>query len=245
MSTAPPPIDALQAALFLDVDGTLLDIQQHPGDVTADDELIEMLVEASERLSGALALITGRALDDVDRIFAPKTFAAAGAHGAEIRPRADAQAATDVERLPDETMQALKEFAAQHPGLLLEEKHGGASLHYRRAPELEHGCREFVTELLESLGEGYRLISGKMVFELAPASHHKGAAIESFLASSPFADRQPIFVGDDVTDEDGFRVVNARGGISVLVGEPRPSDAQYHLDDTNAVRAWLRTALNH
>ncbi len=244
MSNAPPPINASDAALFLDVDGTLLDIREHPGDVEADDELVRVLIEARERLSGALALITGRAIDDVDRIFAPETFATAGAHGAELRATAEGEAATDVDRLPDDAMNRLKEFAARDPGLLLEEKHGGASLHFRRAPELESDCREFVTDLLDSLGDNYRLIAGKMVFELAPASHHKGAAIESFLENAPFTDRTPIFAGDDVTDEDGFRTVNARGGISILVGDTRPSEATYYLQDTSAVRDWLRTALD-
>jgi trehalose 6-phosphate phosphatase len=244
MLNTPPRLSADDTALFLDVDGTLLDIQQHPGDVTADAGLITLLKETSDKLSGALSLITGRALDDVDRIFSPVRFPVAGAHGAELRVHPDDDGGSSAEQLPDHAMLALKTFAEQHPGLLLEEKHGGASLHYRRAPELQHACHAYVTELLDQLGAGYRLIAGKMVFELAPSTHHKGAAIESFLESAPFRGRTPVFLGDDVTDEDGFRAVNARHGISVLVGEPRNTEAGYYLSDTSAVREWIRTAFS-
>lgn len=242
MAKTPPSLSAQDTALFLDVDGTLLDIQQHPGDVSADSELISLLKETSDKLSGALSLISGRSLEEVDRIFSPVRFRVAGAHGAELRLDPGDEGSSSAEQLPEHAMLALRTFAEQHPELLLEEKHGGASLHYRRAPELQEACHAYVTELLDQLGAGYRLISGKKVFELAPSAHHKGAAIDSFLESAAFSGRTPVFLGDDVTDEDGFRTVNARDGISVLVGEPRDTQADYYLPDTAAVREWLRTA---
>lgn len=242
MLKTPNKPDATTTALFLDVDGTLLDLREHPGDVVADHSLIDLLGHSARRVSGALCLISGRALDDVDRIFAPAQFPTAGAHGAEIRLPDGRRADPPEVRFPDAAFTRLNEFADAHAGLLLEKKHGGASLHYRKAPQLADACHAEVQEILAEIGEDFRLIAGKMVFEIAPGSHDKGKAIAKFMENSPFAGRQPVFLGDDVTDEDGFRVVNAHGGISILVGERDDTEARFRLPDVESVRTWLRSS---
>ena len=242
MLTSPPSLAANDAALFLDVDGTLLEFQQRPGDVVADAGLLEQLTTTSEKLGGALSLITGRAIKEVDRIFAPRRYPVAGAHGTELRLQADGEGHSQVQAFSAGALLALQQFAQKHEGVLAEEKHGGATLHYRRAPELAKACEILVSELLDTLGDDYRMISGKMVFELAPSAHNKGTAIETFLEVSPFSGRQPVFLGDDTTDEDGFRSVNKHNGVSILVGEPRETEANYILQDPAAVRDWIRTA---
>jgi len=142
--------------------------------------------------------------------------------------------------LPDSVTGHLAAFADAHDGLLLERKHGGVSLHYRRAPTLEAACRDAVADVLAVVaGNGYRLIAGKMVLEIAPRGHDKGAAIRTFLSCSPFAGRKPLFAGDDVTDEDGFRVANELGGGSVRVGAIEGSEARHALPDVAALRQWL------
>ena len=126
---------------------------------------------------------------------------------------------------------------------MLERKRGGVSLHYRKAPALEAECRRVVMSVMPRLGDDYRVIAGKMVFEIAPAAHNKGAAIRRIIEEPPFSGRVPVFVGDDVTDEDGFEVVNQLDGVSIKVGDLAYSAAKYGLPDVAAVRPWLRSAI--
>ena len=129
----------------------------------------------------------------------------------------------------------------QNPALLLEEKCGGVSLHYRRAPHLEQQCKAYVQKLLPEIDKDFRLIAGKMVLELAPKDHNKGAAITEMMRREPFSGRRAVFVGDDVTDEDGFRAVNAMDGITIRVGGNHDSAAEYALPDVADVRNWLES----
>jgi trehalose 6-phosphate phosphatase len=200
-----------------------------------------VLGRLSQGLDGALSLISGRTVDDIDRIFAPARFAAAGGHGAELRLHPDDSVSSAKWSLPTSIIERIREFAANSPGLLLEEKRGGMSLHYRRAPELEKQCTTFVQSLLPEIEQDFRLIAGKMVFEFAPREHHKGAAISEMMQRDPFTRRRTVFVGDDVTDEDGFRAVNALDGIAIRVGGSRGSEAQYSLPDVAAVHRWLES----
>jgi trehalose 6-phosphate phosphatase len=239
MPAPPDKLEPSKLALFLDVDGTLLDIEDHPAGVRAEPALIRLLTSLSAETGGALSLISGRPVGDVDRIFAPARFAAAGAHGAELRLQPDAPVTSTQWSLPAEVLEEMRTFAASDPGLLLEEKLGGVSLHFRRAPELEAQCTELVQRLLPEIDKDFRLIAGKMVFEFAPREHHKGAAIAEMMQREPFAGRRAVFVGDDVTDEDGFRAVNAMGGVTIHVGSNRDSEARYSLPDVAAVRHWL------
>jgi len=240
----PTKIDPVDTALFLDVDGTLLDIRDRPEEVVADDHLIHLLDTLSARLGGALSLVSGRSIAQIDRIFAPFRFPAAGAHGAELRTDPEDEVHGATERLPEPVVSALTEFARLHEGLLLENKNGGASLHYRMAPQLEFRCRQLMDELMVQIGQEFRLIPGKMVLELAPRGHNKGEAITAMMNRRPFAGRRPVFVGDDVTDEDGFRTVNAMHGISVRVGECRDSLATYTLGSVASVRQWLESIMD-
>lgn len=239
MQAPPTTIETQATALFLDVDGTLLEIRDRPQEVVADDELIDLLGGLAARLGGALSLISGRSIAEIDRIFAPALLPAAGSHGAEIRLHPDDEIDVTTTRLPESVMAALSGFERSHDGLLLEHKNGGASLHYRMAPQLEAECRQLVDALLAGIEQEFRLIPGKMVFELAPRGHNKGNAITAMMDREPFAGRRPVFVGDDVTDEDGFEAVNALHGISVRVGEDRDSAAACSLASVAAVRQWL------
>lgn len=242
---APPPatLNPEAVALFLDVDGTLLEIRDTPSAVVADQALLDLLSECRERLDGALCLVSGRSIAEVDRIMAPAVFPAAGAHGAELRVRNGQMPADAVAPFPDKVVKALRSFVERYDGLLLERKHGGVSLHYRKAPALESECRRVVMSLMPELGDDYRVIAGKMVFEIAPAIHNKGAAIRRIIEEPPFAGRVPVFVGDDVTDEDGFRVVEELQGVSIKVGDVTNSAAKFALPNVAAVRPWLRSAI--
>lgn len=244
MSLPPTDFGADMPAVFLDVDGTLVDIEAHPDDVSADHELVELLVDLAARLDGALSLISGRSIQEIDRIFAPARFPSAGSHGAELRLRDDDVVVVQAE-FPDEILRRAGSFADEHEGLLVEKKRAGLALHYRRSPDLETACRELVAEMMRELGDEFRLIDGKMVLEIAPRSHHKGEAIREMLQHLPFRGRRPVFIGDDVTDEDGFRIVNELGGLSIRVGQKSQSAARYALDEVKDVHAWLRALAAH
>jgi trehalose 6-phosphate phosphatase len=241
MPAPPDNLEPSRLALFLDVDGTLLDIEDHPAGVRAEPSLVALLTHLSEGLGGALSLISGRPVADLDRMFGGTRFAAAGGHGAELRLHPDDTVTATDWSLPAAVLRRIRAFAGSDPGLLLEEKRGGVSLHYRRAPHLEEQCTEFVHQLLPELEQDFRLIAGKMVFEFAPKEHHKGAAITDMMQHEPFAGRRAVFVGDDVTDEDGFRAVNTLDGITIRVGGGRASEANYALSDVAAVRRWLES----
>ena len=226
-------------ALFLDVDGTLLDFASHPGGVHVDPQLHDDLAVLRERLHGAVALLSGRTLAQLDELFDWRRHAAAGLHGAQLR-LADGRKSDDDDAARVATLHALAESRiAGTPGVLLEDKHQALALHYRNAP----GEREFVEQLAQELqqqaGSDYTLQHGNHVVELKPAGTDKGRALAALLASEPFRGRQPWMLGDDLTDEHAFGEVNGRGGVSVVVGRRRPTRANFALDDPGAVRAWL------
>lgn len=243
MALPPDTFDPRAVALFLDVDGTLLEICDNPVDVVADHSLTALLMACSAELDGALSLVSGRAIEEIDRIFAPAVFPVAGAHGAELRFDGEQTMTMASEPMPREAIRRLEAFVATNQGLLLERKRGGVSLHFRRAPELEEACRTLALALMDELGSDFRLIAGKMVFEIAPCTHNKGAAVRTFLEHAPFKRRIPLYVGDDVTDEDAFREVNRLEGTSIRVGDSTHSEARYELSDVASVRHWLRAAI--
>ena len=243
MPAPPANLNPHAVGLFLDVDGTLLEICDTPSSVVADEALIELLNAGNAALDGALCLVSGRSIDEVDRIMSPEKYPVAGAHGSELRVADGRIPASATVSFPDDAAKILQSVVDRHEGLLLERKHGGMSLHYRKAPALEPECRKLVTSLLSDLGDDFRLIAGKMVFEIAPAAHNKGAAIRRIMDEPPFAGRTPVFIGDDVTDEDGFEVVNELDGMTVRVGDIADSKARFTLRDVAAVRRWLRGAI--
>lgn len=237
-----PPRPKAQAALFLDVDGTLLEIAPRPDLVRVPRRLPVLLTALAARRGGALALVSGRSLADLDRLFPSWRGAAAGLHGLERRDAegglvrvADSAALAALGRL----RAPLAEFVQARPGLLLEDKGETIALHYRDRPQAEAELRAFADSLVRASGAVLRLIAGKKVVEFQPRAANKGAAIAAFLAAPPFCGRCPVFLGDDVTDEDGFAVVNRQGGISVRIGAPAVTAARYRLDSVTAALHWL------
>ncbi|HZP91810.1 MAG TPA: trehalose-phosphatase [Burkholderiales bacterium] len=230
-------------ALFLDVDGTLVDFADRPDAIVVDEALKELLRDAHRAARGAVALISGRAVQEIDRLFAPLRLPVAGQHGAERRS-ADGTMHFHtplLERL-HEAGDRLSRFAAQHPGLILESKGMSIALHYRLAPQLREAAQAQVRDLAARLRPEYELQEGKQVLELKPSGRDKGTAIEEFMREPPFAGRRPVFVGDDLTDEFGFACVNRLGGHAVKVG-PGASVATWRIADASAVRQWLRSGI--
>ncbi len=233
-----PPTPADDWALFLDVDGCLLEFSDTPDGVCVPPGLPARLDALAQRLGGALALVSGRTLAGLDRLFAPLRLPAAGLHGLERRHQGVhvASPAAPV-ALADVREQALR-LADRHPGAVVEDKGAAIALHWRLAPHAAADFSVFAAGALARL-PGYRLQHGNQVVELRPADADKGDAIAAFLDEAPFRGRLPVFAGDDLTDEHGFEIVNARGGLSVLVGAREPSVARWHLDGIGAVHEWL------
>lgn len=240
MSAAPQLLPTDPIAVFLDFDGTLVDIVERPDLAQVPANLLTTLQEAYTALDGALALVTGRSIESLDALLVPLQLPAAGVHGIEYRDASGAIQSVSAPLLPDWARTDLVSLAASATGLLLEDKGHGVALHYRQAPEHEARVRDGVKNVFARLGEDFAIQEGKMVVELRPACATKGTAVSRFMATPPFADRQPVFVGDDVTDEDAFRVVNELDGYSIKVGRRQPgSAARYELADVGAVRKWL------
>ena len=242
----PPLLDLDRCALFLDYDGTLVPIAPTPAEALADDEVRALLAALAERLAGALGVVSGRPVADVDGFLAPLRLAVAGLHGLELRRRDGSlvELAAAGEALAA-VRGAFAAFAARSPGTLVEDKRLGLALHYRQAPASERDAVELATRLADASGGALRLQRGKMVVELLPAGRDKGRAIEDLLALPEFAGRVPVFVGDDVTDEAGFRAVNRLGGTSVRVGPvDGASEAAHRLADIAELRGWLRRSLD-
>jgi trehalose 6-phosphate phosphatase len=242
MSAAPPPFSPAWA-LFLDVDGTLLEHADHPQDVRVDARRSALLSDLLRDCGGAIALISGRSVADLDRLFAPLRIPAAGQHGTERRS-ADGSMHRHMAH-SDRVQQAaasLARLSAAHSGLVVENKGISLALHYRRAPALAGLAERTMRAVAASLGDGFELQAGKFVFEVKAGGRDKGSAIAEFMAEPPFAGRTPAFLGDDLTDEYGFRLVNESGGHSVKVGLG-DSAARWRLAGADAVYDWLAAAL--
>ena len=236
---SPPRLDA-RCALFLDVDGTLLNIAERPQDVRVDAALIGLLERLRARVEGALAVVSGRPLRELDALLAPLVLPSAGQHGVERRD-ARGEMHGYAGAAPPAAAKQLSAFAAAHPGLIFEDKGASLALHYRLAPELEANVGAQMQRLAAALGPSMQLLEGKMVVELKPAGLDKGVAIAQFMAEAPFRGRLPVFAGDDVTDECGFAEVNRLGGCSVKVGEGETC-AQLRMPDVAAVHRWLASS---
>lgn len=225
-------------AFFLDIDGTLLALAATPAGVTVGRGLKQTLGQLYAATGGAIALISGRQIGEVDSLFAPLRLPTAGQHGAERR---DSSGVVHRYAAPSRWFSEIKSrlapLAARHPGLLLEEKGFTLAIHYRQAPSLGGHLHRLLREWVNSSAD-LRLQRGKMVLEIVPMGSDKGSAIMEFMSESPFRGRIPVFLGDDVTDEYGFAVVNSMDGHSIKVG-PGRSAARWRLPDVYAVRAWL------
>ncbi|MGH8509078.1 MAG: trehalose-phosphatase [Gammaproteobacteria bacterium] len=223
-------------AFFLDVDGTLVDFADHPQAVELKPELVATI----SSLQGLVpvALISGRPIVDLDRLFAPLRLPVAGQHGAERRTARGQLICMERPSEMSEARDALARFADTRSGLLLEDKGLSLALHYRLAPRLESEVEALMTDWTQTLGERFVLLAGSMVYEIRPGGMDKGKAIAAFMEEGPFAGRVPVFIGDDITDEDGFVTVNVVGGQSVKVGDGETA-ARWRLGDVACVLHWL------
>ena len=235
-----PPTELLRgASLFLDFDGTLVDIAPRPDAVRVSSALRQLIRDLGERLEGRVAILTGRSAVEVDRLLAPVTVAIGGHHGLETRnggssAMAERPAALDI------VIPELRRLESEHPGVLLEDKPLGIALHFREAPGAEEACRVAVERAAEQ--SGLEVQPGKMVFELKPRGGNKGEALRRLVREAPFAGTRPVFLGDDLTDEPGFVAAQELGGAGVLIGDRSPTVAQYRLDSVDEALAWLKQA---
>ncbi len=235
--------------MFLDIDGTLLDLAASPYAVVVPQGLCVILSTLRNRLGGALALISGRALSSIDLLFQPLRLPAAGQHGAEIR-----LASGDIVRrwvspgAPHALRQEVGRVVADLPGIVIESKSMGIAVHYRQAPEVSGELARRLADVLADRSEEFQefqMVCGKFVFEFKPRAADKARAIEVFMCHDPFMGRIPVFVGDDRTDEDGFAAATRLGGHAVRVGAMQASASPYYcLESACEVRAWLERLVN-
>lgn len=239
----PPPLLDDACALFLDVDGTLIEFEQDPEAVTLLPDVREAIGRISDRLEGAVALISGRPLAQLDRLFAPLQLPAAGLHGHEVRSMQGHTLTGDSSADTSEWLHAVHQqamrFAHGFPGVLIEDKGRSLALHWRGAPNAATDVRAFAERHIRG-HSGYRLQPGDHVVEFVPLGSDKGRAIRQLMQQLPFRGRVPVFLGDDLTDEFGFNAANTLHGWSVLVGEREPSEAVFALPHIRSVHAWLR-----
>ncbi len=230
-------------AFFLDIDGTLSSFADAPADVVVSTALKRTLAQLRAAAGGAVALVSGRSIAQVDRLFAPLRFPVAGQHGLERRD-SEGRVHRYAGRSPRFAgiKARLAPLAARHAGLVIEEKGLTLAVHYRRTPRLAGYLHRFVRTLIEP-ADNLCLQAGKMVIEIKPGNRDKGSTIIDFMREQPFGGRIPVFIGDDLTDEHGFSVVNALGGQSVKVG-PGSTVALSRFPNVQAVHDWLARCIN-
>ncbi|MGS1003257.1 trehalose-phosphatase [Burkholderia glumae] len=239
MQSVPASLPLTDTAFFFDFDGTLVDLAPTPDGIHVPASLPALLTELRTLTRGAVAIVSGRGIDSIDGFLGLTDLPVAGLHGAERR---DANGDTRRVGFNDERLLRIEhELAAvveRHPGMLLEIKGAAVALHFRNAPEREAVAREAAERLVADYPDAYVLQPGKMVFEIKPKGVDKGRAIAAFLNEPPFAGRMPVFAGDDLTDEKGFAVVDAAGGLSIKIGAG-DTTARARLDSVEAMRAQI------
>ena len=236
-STANPPGRLPErAAVFLDFDGTLAEFADRPDQVVVAESLVPMLIELQGRLDGALAILSGRTLPELDAFLDGLVFPAAGNHGRDLRWSDGTLAPSEIPDITQE-MHEIERFASARPALLVERKEGAVALHYREAPHLKDDVHTFM-ERLCAQRDDLELMPNKMLLELKDATSNKGAALAAHMEREPFKGRTPVFIGDDANDEPGMEAAQAVGGWGIKVGEGN-TVARYRLDDVSAVHEWL------
>lgn len=228
-------------SLFLDFDGTLVDIAPHPDEVEVAPALPGLIRKLSRRMNGRLAIISGRSLAALDKHLGPLDVAMAGSHGGEFRGTGSGQVEALAAPLSEVVEAELTRFAQKRPGLLVEPKPFSIAVHYRDRPEAEGELLAHAQALAQA--EVMEVKHGKMVIELVMPGSDKGSAVAKFMAMSAFSGTRPLFVGDDRTDEDAFVKVLDYGGGGVLVGPDRETAAHWWLPGVMEVHAWLRAAV--
>ena len=239
--SGPPPLLDPMASLFLDFDGTLVELADRPDGVVIDAQVIDLLGVLPDRMAGRVAIVSGRSIAQIDALLGMPHLPVAGSHGAERRVSAAHDAPVRPAAL-DAAHAAFTGFAARDPRLVIEDKSLGTALHYRQSPDHEDAARALAQGVAATLGLVVQ--HGKMMVELRVPGD-KGSAITALMAEPPFAGTTPIFLGDDLTDEDGFVAVAALGGTGILVGPPRDTAATARLDGVADVRRWLMNSLEH
>ena len=237
---APPDLDVLQAsgplALFLDFDGTLVEIAPTPDGISVPVTLADRLHRLSDRLDGRVALVSGRAIADIEGFLGSLRLPRAGSHGIDRRLADGSVLGTAPDAFPAIVKGKLDAFVSDS-GFVLETKPHGSALHFRSDPTLEEEGLEFATQLAAE--HGLQVKRGKCVIELVRPGADKGGAVHAFMQHEGFAGSRPYFIGDDVTDEDGFAAVQEYGGAGILVGDREPTRAQYRLAGPSALHDWL------
>ncbi|MEL7444814.1 MAG: trehalose-phosphatase [Pseudomonadota bacterium] len=236
----PPPLECIMqggpVSLFLDFDGTLVELAPTPDTIAPKSDLANSLGTLAARLDGRCALISGRALSDIAKHIGPLRLAGAGSHGADVRGADGTPIGQAPEGLPETLADALIGFA-QEQGIDYEAKPHGGALHYRSAPAKGEVATAFALDLAAK--HGWHAQPGKCVVELVRGEADKGTAVFAFMREAPFVGSRPLFIGDDLTDEAGFKACASLGGAGILVGERMQTYAQYQLPDVASVHAWL------
>lgn len=238
-----PPLSLLSdASLFLDFDGTLVDLADQPEGVAVDAALHALLQRLAERLDGRVAIVSGRSVAQIDGFLGPSLgrIGVVGSHGAEIRRVGGEIVRPDRPAALEGAEAAFTERFGDHDGVVIEVKSLGVAIHYRMAPEVEAEAKALVEAYARH--EGLEVQHGKMMAELRMAGHDKGTAIQALANEAPFLGHAPVFVGDDLTDEPGFVACAHHGGAGILIGAPRDSAARYRLDGVASFRRWLEAA---
>lgn len=234
MTPRVPEIEA-DWALFLDFDGTLIDIAPTPDSVIVPDGLTGTLAALAAGLDGAVAIASGRPRSTIDRLLAPLALPGGFGHGSDLRDAAGRDIGGAIAAPPAAWAESLCAFAQAHPGLLLECKPNGLTLHYRAAPQHRDAVRAALEQVLQGHGDAFELLAAHMAFEIRPRGITKARAVEALMAHPPFAGRRPVFVGDDVTDEDGMEAARRMGGLGLHVGRDFTAGP-------SQVRDWLARA---
>jgi len=228
--------------IFLDFDGTLVEIEDHPDDVRVDALTLRYIERLRDKVGGSLALISGRDIDVIDRLLYPLILPVAGVHGLQRRDVEGHLHKPLIDQcLVDDLANDIQSEFYGEPGVVIEMKTGAVALHYRLRPDFEARCVTLAEKIISARPE-LHMIKGKMVCEIRLDRNDKGAVIETFLAERPFKGRRPIYAGDDVTDESGFAAVNACGGISIKVGE-NPTSAMFRATSVLELRNWFEGLL--
>jgi trehalose 6-phosphate phosphatase len=235
------PRDLQEWALFIDVDGTLIDLAATPSGILIPAELPIQLSLVWERTGGAMALVTGRSIASVDAMFAPYRFTVAGMHGYETRIGSGHVERREIDGSSlNPARQELEKLAAKWPGLIVEDKGLAIAVHFRLVPEAAEAVDAAMVLLQERLGEAWKRQNGKMVVELHPAGTDKGGAVSRFMKTGPFLGKKPLVLGDDLTDEAMFHFANSNGGRSVRVGDSvYESAAVFKVASAGDVRRWI------
>ncbi len=237
----PPSLDLTDVALFLDLDGTLADIAETPGEVGPVPHRTRVLRALGLALDGRIAILSGREIAEVDRILDGSVASVAGLHGLDRRNAAGRLDSTPPHAALPDARECLTRLVKAERGLLLEDKGTSIALHYRLRPEAGPAVIDYARRLARQTG--LILQEGHMVAELRTPGPDKGEALEAFMSEAPFAGTKPVMIGDDLTDEDAFAAAVGLGGEAILVGQPRRSRSRWRLEDPTALLAWLEACL--